>query len=306
MIITFSFKTCLLYILLFINTCFIMSVSSSNNVNFNTSVTVFENSVTKFITSNSLPSVVLGLSVKGSTQYKKAFGYADLENSIPATVKTHYRQASITKTFTSAILAELVEKNRASFDDLLSKHLNLSVFPVKTWKGHPVEITLRQVLSHTAGLYSTIDSEEFATVKEYGNLTEYIAKHKDKPLLFEPGTAYSYSNYGFQVIGAVIEAITGHSFSQIMKDFLKRHNLNETSLETRQSLVYISARYYYFKGGNLHENIPTPLYDDLVIAESSWASGGLLSNVDDLLRWGNLFISSYKGNNNGILRFYYI
>ncbi len=284
--------------LLNVKSSFVLCSLNNNNTDFDKEVISLEKLIKEFISKNALPSVVMGLSVNGLTKYREAFGFADLENAVSATIQTHYRQASISKTFTSAILAEIVDKKLANFDDALNKHLNFSIFPQKTWKSQPVKITLRQLLSHTAGLYSTKDNEEFAIVKEYHNLTEYIAKHKNKPLLFEPGHGYSYSNYGFQVVGAVIEAITGQSFLKVMTDFLKRHHLDETSLETRQSLIRNAAQYYYFKKDHFYENIPAPLYDDLVIAESNWASGGLVSTVDDLLKWGNFFIDSFKGKNN--------
>src|SRR5699024_4804621 len=148
-----------------------------------------------------------------------------------------YRLASISKTFASALIGHLVDQGQLSYDTPVNQILRPQDFPVKRWRSpgeksdHSVNITVRQLLSHTAGLHITKTSD-FDNVTVTHNTTSMIHKFKDEPLHFKPGTRFKYSNYGFQVLGAVIEAVTKRTFVAMMRDFLHQHNLTETKVET--------------------------------------------------------------------------
>ncbi|KAH9409048.1 hypothetical protein TYRP_011322 [Tyrophagus putrescentiae] len=248
-----------------------------------------------------VPAITFGLSVRGKTILEKAFGYSDLENAVPAKVTTRFRLASLSKSFTAALIGSLVERGLISgYGDSVHKYLREADFPRKTWKGKPVTITLDQLLSHRAGTFRGDDG--FDTVVWAANVTQCIHKRRNEPLLFEPGTAFSYSNYGFELLGAVVEAVTREPYDVVMHRFLRQHRLNTTVVETMHSpLIYDRARYYREDKADRRKNAPSPVSDELYMAEASWSDGNLLSNVPELLAYGNLMINAYKGRPNGLV-----
>lgn len=249
-----------------------------------------------------LPSLAIGLSVKGKLVWHRVWGYADLENGVAATLRTKYRLASISKTFTSALFASLVERGLVQYDDPLSRYVSEIDFPVKQWKGKSVNLTMRQLLSHTSGTMLSNETD-FNSLIVAQNATQLMHKFKERPLLFEPGTSWMYSNYGFQLIGVVIERVTGKPFPEVMSHFV--HNtlgLKATFVETDSLLVKNRARHYRFPDPKTpRPNIPTGLVDDLFVTEGYWPSGELISTVDDLLEYGKLLIDSYKARNGSVL-----
>lgn len=225
-------------------------------------------------------------------------GQLDLENNVPVSYDAKYRIGSVSKTFTSAVVALLVEQGKLSYNTPINSVLASTDFPVKKWHNKPVNITVGQLLSHTAGLHAT-SYDDFKTVFLTPNATQMIHKFKDEPLLFEPGTSFKYSNYGFQVVSAVVEVVTGRPYIELLGDLLHRSKLNETYAETCDLMIKHRARYYR-AGKTETQNLPTLVFDEIVIAEGYLAAGGIDSNLHDLSQWGRLMIDSYKGRPGGM------
>lgn len=127
-------------------------------------------------------------------------------------------------------------------------------------------------------------------------------------MLFKPGTRFYYSNYGYLLLGAIIETITKKSYDRVMDDFFAQNNLHSTLVETPNSMFKDRARYYrspdsrYYSSKSSLENVPTTLEDEIEISTGSWSDGSLVSNVIDLLHYGSLLIDSYKGRQHGKLK----
>lgn len=153
--------------------------------------------------------------------YKKGFGLANFEWHIPNTADTKFRIGSITKSFTAVLLFQLIENGQLKLDGKVSEYL--PEFP-KT-KGD--KITINHLLTHRAGLRDVSDfprsGSNFPAITAkinagFVNTEELVKFIGEYDLLFEPGTAFRYSNDGYIVLGRIIEKITGKPFETVLKD----------------------------------------------------------------------------------------
>lgn len=256
------------------------------------------------------PSLLFSLSVRGHTVLKKAWGAADLENGIAANVNMLYRIGSLTKTFTAVLVGRLVDQGLLHFDDLVSKYLPERIFPAKRINGQLTNMTISQLLSHTSGLKETDPfSDIFTTIDPPNNITQQIHRFKDEPLAHAPGT-FTYSNNGFQVLGAVIEDATKKSFQQVLNEFLRSNDFPAAVNKETSMVLHNIPRYYI--GQDVREkidrvkvqskaNFPTAPYDDLLYLNGYWAAGGIVATLDDLLHYGLLLHKSYHQKGDSIL-----
>jgi CubicO group peptidase (beta-lactamase class C family) len=139
-----------------------------------------------------------------------AWGKADVENDVAATPRSVFRLASISKPFTAVAIMRLVEMGRVNLDTPIRKYL--PQFPKKRWP-----ITLREVLCHQSGIrwYRGADLE---STRHFPSVTAGLEMFAKDPLLFEPGTRTFYSSYGFNLAGAVIEAVTRRPYPEFVHD----------------------------------------------------------------------------------------
>ena len=155
---------------------------------------------------------VLGFSVavlaKGDTLYDGAFGFMDTARTQPATTKTIYKIASITKPHVTTVVLKLAEEGKLSLSDYLYDWL-----PDYPNEADAKKITIHNLITHTSGIrdyISEIDSL-FLLTGIAPTKKSYYDFVKDKPLLFEPNTGFSYSNTCFVLMGLIIEKATGNS-----------------------------------------------------------------------------------------------
>lgn len=155
----------------------------------------------------------------GKPVYEKAFGYKDLETKAPLTTNDLFRIASISKSFSSTAIMQLVEKGKVSLDDDIS---DLVGFKVRNPKFPDTKITLEMMLSHRSSLndsngYFTFDVLDTTKNKDW-------AKSYNN---YEPGTDYEYCNLNFNMIGAVLERLTDVRFD----NYIKQQILSPLKLE---------------------------------------------------------------------------
>jgi D-alanyl-D-alanine carboxypeptidase len=175
------------------------------------------NSLTPQITSALGASGVPGVSVAvvrdGRLAFAQAFGMADLAAGRAASVETRYAVGSVSKQFTTAILLLLAEQGKLSLDDTVSRY-----FPDLT---DASRVTIRQLLSHTSGYqdYAPQDYMIPAWTKPVTPL--YILDHwARKPLDFEPGTRWEYSNTNYVLAGQIIEKVSGQRLMTLLRDYI--------------------------------------------------------------------------------------
>lgn len=154
----------------------------------------------------------LSISVQSGSQpdFSAAWGFSDLENFVPATPRTVFRLASLSKPFTAVAALKLVEAGKLDLDAEIQNYL--PSFPRKQWP-----ITTRQLLSHLSGIRA-YEGDEINITRHYGDLAEGLQIFARDPLLHEPGTRYLYSTYGFNVAGAVVQAIAGVPFANFVEE----------------------------------------------------------------------------------------
>lgn len=154
------------------------------------------------------------MSCKGQPDFEWGGGLADRDASTPVSAATRFRMASLGKMFTAVAILQLADAERLSLDDPLSRHL--PEYPNQAVAG---AITLRQLLNHTSGTGNVFNDD-------FPKISESLKTHKDywgafasKALEFDPGTEEGYSNYGYILLGSVIEAVSGESYY----DYVEQH-----------------------------------------------------------------------------------
>jgi serine beta-lactamase-like protein LACTB len=142
--------------------------------------------------------------------WTRAWGKSDVENDVAATPRTMFRLASISKPFTAVAIMRLVEMGKVKLDVPVQKYL--PQFQKKRWP-----ITLRQLLCHQSGVRH-YRGEDLITTRHFPSVTAGLEMFARDPLLFEPGTRTLYSSYGYNLAGAVIEAVTHRPYAEFVHD----------------------------------------------------------------------------------------
>jgi len=156
---------------------------------------------------NKIPGVSLAILRKGKIILLKSYGFANVEHQVPVKPDTVFQSGSIGKQFTAAAVMLLVQDNKLSLDDRISKY-----FPdvPATWK----DITLWNLLTHTSGLGDY--PPEIDLKRDYSE-DELLAAFKNAPLDFEPGSSWNYSNAGYAMLGILIRKITGEYYGDFIR-----------------------------------------------------------------------------------------
>lgn len=163
------------------------------------------------------PGCSLLLAVEGRVVYEKAFGLADVEEKKPFTIKTLAPLASSTKPISSTGVMILADEGKISLDDPVDKYIP-SLAGLKLADGQPARPTIRQMLTHTAGLAPLVQTmrwKAFRGVRSL-DLAAHVDLYPQEPLINPPGKAFNYS-VGHQVAARVVEVVTGKNFADYMR-----------------------------------------------------------------------------------------
>ncbi len=200
----------------------------------------------------------------GKVILSKGYGLADKENNIAASENTQYRIGSLSKTFTSLLIMQLVEDNKLSLQDTIGKFL-----PTYIHK----HINIQQLLSHTSGIPSyTNDMDKLLSVmQKEQSLKEIVSTLCSEPLEFTSGSQFHYSNSGYAILAAIIETITSKEYGQVLNEkiFIPL-SMTQTSFGKNP----VNSKGYYL--GSIE-----PAY----IIKNNAGAGGISSTVTDLLKW---------------------
>jgi len=144
--------------------------------------------------------------------YDKSFGLADIEENIRNTSATKTRIGSINKQFTATLIMQKVQSGKISLDDTLEK------FELGFPKSIAKKITVRHLLKHTSGFSDIFNNEYYQTYRSLKTINDKLPLLINKPLISEPGKKFNYSNYGYIVLGAILEKIEKKNFQQIIHE----------------------------------------------------------------------------------------
>jgi CubicO group peptidase (beta-lactamase class C family)/tetratricopeptide (TPR) repeat protein len=227
---------------------------------------IFEEFVHKQMEKDKIPGLTIGF-YKDDYTWVKGFGYADLENKVPAQPESAYRLASVTKPFTSAAILQLVEKGKIKLDAEIQTYV--PYYPKQQWP-----VTVRQLLAHTGG--GPVGSglgPEYVSTRE---VVERIAKY---PLTYEPDTKYQYTTSGYNLLGAAIEEVSGKSFNDYLREniFLPL-GMNDTRMNSERELIPNRVRTYERVNGQIR-------VAQFIDVSTRFGGGGLIGTIPDLLKW---------------------
>lgn len=211
---------------------------------------------------------------KGKILLDRGYGYRSLKDSVKHDPNSVFQIGSVTKQFTATVILKLQEKKKLNVNDKLSKY-----FPDYP-KGD--SITIRQLLSHTSGIFNYTNDAEFMN-KEVSNPAtreKMMARFKDKPLDFSPGTKWSYSNSGYMLLGYIIEDVANMSWEKAVRKYIfneagmQQSGFDFTHLQDPEK----SIGYFRIKSDG---NTAAPIVDSSV----SFAAGSIYSTTGDLYKW---------------------
>jgi D-alanyl-D-alanine carboxypeptidase len=210
---------------------------------------------------------------EGQPLYRGAVGLAQVELGVPLAPEMIFRLASITKQFTAVAVLMLMEQGKLELSDSLTRFL-----PDYPTHGHT--ITVEHLLTHTSGIRSYTDMEEWRSLwsKDFtvAELTDFF---KYKPMQFAPGTRWAYNNSGYHLLGSIIEQVSGQPYGQFLQQHIfeplgMRHSCYD---DTRRIIPNRVAGYEKTPDGYLNSTY--------LSMTQPYAAGALLSTVDDLALW---------------------
>lgn len=220
-----------------------------------------------------LPAVSVAISLQGRIIYRKAFGFADLENNLIATPETLIRTGSIAKPMTAVAALQLVEEGKLDLDAPIQKYC--PAFPVKKWP-----ITTRELLGHLAGIRHYEGKEPDSTV-HYHSLSEGMIIFEHDPLVAPPGEKFNYSTYGYTVVGCVIEGASHEKYTDYMAQHVfQRAGMTHTFVDDFGLVPHRARGYEKDENGNVR---------NAGLMDSSYKipGGGYVSNAEDLVRFAD-------------------
>ena len=206
-----------------------------------------------------------------------AYGLSDREHKTPTKLGTRFRIGSMNKMFTATATLQLVQAGKLGLNDSLGRYL--TDYPNKDLAA---KVTIYHLLTHTGGTGDIFGPEFQAHRLDLRTLEDYVKLYGSRPLKFEPGSKWEYSNYGFILLGVVIEKVSGQSYYEYVRDHVyKPAGMTSSGSEPEdQAVDGRSVGYTRMGGGPEHANTETLPY-------RGTSAGGGYSTVEDLLRFAN-------------------
>lgn len=217
-------------------------------------------------------------SIDGKIEWISAQGYANKEAVVAFTPETTTRIASITKPMTAVAIMQLMDSHNLDLDSSIGLLL-------PEYNNHPYsQITVKQLLGHRSGIGAYKSGKEAETTKEYSDLKSAAKSFDNRELLFNPGESYSYTTYGYVILGRVIEEVSGMTYTEYMqKNVFEKANMTNSGMED-YGTQYVGKSELYSKGkkkskkaklNNLSNRLP---------------GGGVYSTIEDIIKFGNAIV----------------
>src|SRR5438874_1690037 len=213
----------------------------------------------------------------GQSVLAEAYGLSDRDHKTPNTLRTRFRIGSMNKMFTATATLQLAQAGKLGLNDPVGRYL--TDYPNKDLAA---KVTIYHLLTHTGGTGDIFGPEFQAHRLDLRTLEDYVKLYGSRPLKFEPGSKWEYSNYGFILLGVVIEKVSGQSYYEYVRDHVyKPAGMTSSGSEPEdQAVDGRSVGYTRMGGGSEHANTETLPY-------RGTSAGGGYSTVEDLLRFAN-------------------
>ena len=223
-----------------------------------------------------VPGMSAAVSKDGEIIWIGVAGFMDVEGGVPVDDDTQFRIASVSKLFAAALVLKLAD------DGVLDLDADVRTY-VPAWPDHDgAVVTLRQLAAHTSGLSHYGPGDRYNPQTEYISLTDSLSVYAHKPLLFQPGESYSYSSYGYALMGAAVESATGLSFEDNLKTLLLHPlALESTEVEYVNAPPETASKLYSNGGLEIGRNDQSQVV----------GATGILSTAMDLVRFADAYRS---------------
>jgi CubicO group peptidase (beta-lactamase class C family) len=219
----------------------------------------------------------------GKPVFAAAYGLADREQNVPNTLKTRFRIGSMNKMFTAVATLQLAQDRKLDLKDTVGQYL--TDYPNKDISS---KVTIRQLLTHTGGTGDIFGPDFDAHRQELRTMADYIKLYGNRGPKFEPGTHWEYSNYGFILLGAIIEKASGQNYYDYVREHVyDRAGMTSTGSEPEDKPVPDRSIGYT----KMDSTTWTPNMATLPYRGSS--AGGGYSTVEDLTRFADA-VTSHK------------
>ena len=220
------------------------------------------------------PAFSCAVASHGNVLWAEAFGLADLEQRVPATPLTMFRIGSLSKPLTAAGALLLYDRKQLDLDAPIQTYV--PSFPDKG-----SSITIRELLGHLGGIRHYADNDFgglVENVKHYTSLEDGLLIFKNDPLVAPPRTKWSYSSYGFNLVGVAMEHISGQDFAAFMQlNVFEPLGMKHTDVDDHVRIIAHRAAFYEVAENGAFVNAP---FADL---SYKYPSGGFLSTPTDLV-----------------------
>jgi len=227
---------------------------------------------------NNLAGLSVAVGIDGGIVWAEGFGFADIESSLPVTPDHRFRTGTASIVFTSAALGLLLDEGRLKLDDEIQRYV--PEFPMKKWP-----VTVRQVMGQVAGFQTEDPDNGVLTSSHCERPADAVALFAKAPLLFQPGTEYRDSTFGWVLLSAVVEAAADTPFTTFLNENIFRPlGMLDTFKESVTNPPSDAATSYNprFAANPVYGLRPLPRFDYSCHA----GSNGFLSTPSDLVRFG--------------------
>lgn len=225
-------------------------------------------------------SGALLITKNNEVEFASSYGFQNVEEKIKNSIQSRFNLGSIMKDFTKVLILQQVEAGKLKLSDKLVS------FELGFKQPDADKITIEHLLNHSAGFADIFVAEYRQNQLAFDTLNKKIKILINNPLLYTPGTDRKYSNYGYVVLGVILEKVTGKPFEELLKNnIFNRVEMSSTTFRPVNSHEYQSVRYTFQYNGNLRK---------VGIIEHPSPDGGIESTVVDVQRFYRALFYSDK------------
>lgn len=271
--------------------------AQTKSKNIDQFVNKLNNKIPKLLNDFNVPGAAIAIIENGKIILKKGYGYSNIDNKTKVTITTGFNIGSISKTVTAWGIMKLVQEGKIDLDAPAEKYLTRWHLPESEFDSN--KVTIRRLLSHTAGL-SLHGYPGWSLKDKLPTIEESLNGKNNGPgrveIIMEPGTKWKYSGGGYSILQLIIEEVTKQKFEDYMlKEILQPLGMKNTSFTIDDKIMSISSREYDMFG----EEIDFELF-------TAKAAAGLHTNIEDFTKLALASLYQNKQYSQNILSANYL